>query len=204
MTRCATGAWRLAIAALPLLMLSGASATAGPLSYEGTAPWEVCGLCHGYEGKTPRSKFPRLAGQKPDYIIKQLKDFASGKRENGGGQMSAVVTEVSPDDYAAIAEWFASREPAPPDAPEGDAALGAELFKQKSCGVCHLAPEPPTRPLIPRITAQHERYVAKQLRDFRDGARANDVGGVMRLRAKTLTDDEIEALAAHLASRPRS
>ena len=192
-----------AIAAALLTGVSGGVAAAGPLSYEGTQPWEVCGLCHGYEGRSPRSKFPRLAGQKPDYIIKQLKDFAAGRRENDGGQMVAIVTEVAPEDYEAIADWFAGQAPAAPDEPEGDAALGATLYKKKSCGVCHDAAGPPHRPLIPHVSAQHERYLAKQLRDYRDGLRANDLDGSMRRNSKRLSDVEIAALAAYLAAQPR-
>jgi cytochrome c553 len=203
-TAMAAEAARLLAAAALAAGLAGAPARSDMISTEGMEPWEVCGLCHGYTGLSATAKFPRLAGQDPDYVVKQLEDVAAGRRANDGGQMSAIVTEVAPEDYRAIAEWFAAQEPPEPDAPEGDAALGARLWTKNGCAGCHgLDAEPPGGLVAPRLAAQHERYLAKQLADFRDGRRSNDPGGVMRERAAALDDAAIAAISAYLAGTPR-
>jgi cytochrome c553 len=43
----------------------------------------ACGACHGSDGnQTLDGTYPRLAGQHPDYLVKALKDYKSGKRKN--------------------------------------------------------------------------------------------------------------------------
>lgn len=173
------------------------------ISTEGLEPWEVCGLCHGYEGLSAVAKFPQLAGQKADYIEKQLHDIAAGRRSNEGGQMRSIMTEVAKEDYGAIADWFASKEPPTPDAAEGDEVLGEQVWQKRSCGRCHGGVDAPGTLVVPHLTAQHERYLEKQLMDFRNGERTNDPYSIMRDQAASLSDRDIAALAAYLSSRPR-
>lgn len=199
---------RRAIAAGAALALLAGGAAAGPLEIE--TPWEICALCHSLDGVSRMARFPKLAGQKEAYILKQVRDVREGRRVNDGGQMQAVVTEVAEADLPAVAKWFAS-QPAPPPAAEteGDAAAGAKIYAERGCADCHEAetlPEGLNLPqglTPPRLAAQHEGYLAKQLADFREGRRENDPGGVMRTRAAALTDADIAALAAFLASTPR-
>ncbi|MCC6757002.1 MAG: c-type cytochrome, partial [Arenimonas sp.] len=52
----------------------------------------VCAACHGADGnKTLDNTYPKLAGQYPDYLLKVLKDYKSGKRNNAvmAGQVQA-------------------------------------------------------------------------------------------------------------------
>ncbi len=196
------GAARCCVLVAAALMLASGAAQANQIDFEDSAPWEVCALCHALDGLPPMARFPRLAGQRPDYIVKQVRDIRHGRRDNDGGQMQAIVTEVEDSDLAAIAAWFASQPAPKPSEPEGDAVAGAKLFAAKGCGDCHRT-EPPARLTPPHIAAQHERYLAKQLADFRDGRRDNDPDGVMRAIASGLSDTDIAALAAYLAATPR-
>lgn len=193
---------------LPALLLAASLAAPAPvpadmIDTEGMEPYEVCGLCHGLTGLSHSAKFPRLAGQRAAYIEKQLHDIRAGLRSNDGGQMSAIVTEVAEADIPTIAAWFAHQDAPEPDAPEGDATAGARLYAELGCAACHGAADPPEGLVPPRLFAQHERYLVKQLEDFREGRRGNDPGGVMRERAAGLDDAAIAALAAYLASTPR-
>lgn len=169
---------------------------------EGMEPWEVCGLCHGHTGLSATARFPRLAGQKAAYLEKQMADFAAGARTNEYGQMRSIITEVAPEDYPAIAAWFAGQDAPEPDPAEGDAAAGAAIWTDGGCAECHGIDAAPV-PTRPRLFAQHQGYIAKQLRDFREGDRANDPDGVMRARAADLSDEEIDALAAYIAQQAR-
>ena len=76
----------------------------------GVEAQDICAECHGLDGAGNHIKFPRLAGQKPDYIIKQLNDFRDGRRTNDGGQMQRMATELEEKDIPQVAEWFSKQD----------------------------------------------------------------------------------------------
>ena len=55
-------------------------------------------------------------------------------------------------------------------------------------------------PLFPVIGGQQKAYLVKQLKDFKEGKRANDPAGMMAMVAKGLSDKEIEAVAEYVSS----
>lgn len=71
---------------------------------EGKKLAESCAACHGADGKSVNSFWPNLAGQKKDYIIKQLHDFQSGTRKNV--MMEPMVKMLSDKDIEALATYF--------------------------------------------------------------------------------------------------
>lgn len=77
----------------------------------------------------------------------------------------------------------------------GDAAAGKG--KSATCVACHGAAGVSVNPMWPNLAGQKELYLAKQMKDFRDGKR-NDP--VMAPMAKALSDDDIADLAAYYAS----
>lgn len=197
-----TGQIPCAVFAMAIWATGSGFADADMIDTEGMEPWEVCGICHGHTGLSATARFPRLAGQNAAYLEKQMADFAAGHRVNEGGQMRSIITEVAPKDFSVIAAWFAEQEPPAPDVAEGDAITGALFWAKAGCGACHGKDAEPD-PARPYIFAQHEDYIAKQLRDYRDGERTNDPDGVMRAQAANLTDDEISALAAFITQQVR-
>jgi cytochrome c553 len=178
---------------------------------DGMQPWDTCAACHSLDGVSVMSRFPKLAGQRPDYIAKQVQDFRDGRRGNDGGQMAAIASEIGDDELAKTAAYFAALPAPPPDASlatktaewrrgaalyqDGDAAAGIVR-----CRSCHDEAEA-DRPRGPFLKAQHAAYLTKQLRDWRAGARTNGVE-MPRIAAK-LSDGDIAALATFLASQPR-
>ena len=180
----------------------------------GVEPQDMCAECHGLDGAGNRIKFPRLAGQKPKYIIKQLSDFRDGHRKNDGGQMQKMVTELDPKDVPRVADWFSTQESAWPKRSikgELDLARAQRLAisgaaDAPGCLSCHSARSPYLydRPTIvaPRLAGQRDFYIAKELKDFRDGRRSNDPDEMMRKVARHLTDAEIEAFAVYLSQNP--
>ncbi len=66
----------------------------------------TCVACHGARGLSANPLWPNLAGQKPDYISKQLNDFKEGRRQDP--LMTAVAQTLSVDDIKAIAAYFSS------------------------------------------------------------------------------------------------
>ena len=65
----------------------------------------MCMGCHGENG-VGNGQFPRLAGQQPDYLIKQLTSFKEGSRKNG--HMQAIAGSISEEDIKALAAYFGS------------------------------------------------------------------------------------------------
>jgi cytochrome c553 len=208
--KCALGTG--VVVALSIALASQALADMTDTS--GMEPWEGCGDCHGLDGAGNRVKFPRIAGLKPDYIVKQLNDFRSGHRTNDGGQMQKMMTGLNEGDLDRIAEWFADQMPPWPtptleNAPDSPrvrqlAVKGGGGFP--SCISCHsaTAPELADRPDVEagRIAGQRDYYIAKQLTDFRDGRRGNDAGEMMQRIARSLSDEDIAGLAAFLSQNP--
>ena len=70
-----------------------------------------CNACHGDDAKTPiMPEYPRLAGQSPEYLFKQIRDFESGARTNDPfGAMKDAVKPLSEDDARAIAYWLSTK-----------------------------------------------------------------------------------------------
>ncbi|ABM35892.1 c-type cytochrome [Polaromonas naphthalenivorans] len=172
---------------------------------------ERCMECHGVDGhgaghsNGPEGKFAKLAGQHPDYILKQIRDFRSGARKHD--QMQIMARSVSDEDMRDIAAYFGS-QPAM-NAQDGERhALGKSLYENGdpargvvACSSCHgvkgkgLA----ASPLAPVVGGQEWRYLDQQLRDWRSGERRNSDGGVMSQATKALTDADIESLANYLS-----
>jgi cytochrome c553 len=67
----------------------------------------ACANCHN-DGVTGTFRYPRLAGQKADYVLNQLTHLKSGERHNDFGQMSRVAMRLSEDQMKAVAEYVSS------------------------------------------------------------------------------------------------
>jgi cytochrome c553 len=201
----------LAVLAVATVALASAAARADMWDDSGSDPWDHCAECHGLDGAGNHIKFPRLAGQKPDYIVKQLHDFRDGKRANDGGQMHKTATEVDAADYPRVAEWFVGQRPAWPKPTidgEPDFARARQLADKgdgqtDGCLSCHSAAgfNADDPKLTPRIAGQRDWYLAKELFDYRDGRRGAP-GDVMVKIARRLSDGDIRSLAIYLSQNP--
>lgn len=84
-----------------------------------------------------------------------------------------------------------------PQTQAGDVEAGRA--KAAVCASCHGPDGNSTNELWPNLAGQRERYLVKQLKDFREGARSDPLMGPM---AKPLSDQDIADLAAYFASLP--
>ena len=72
---------------------------------------QVCVACHGADGNKPSAPDqPVLAGQYPDYIVKALRDYKSGKRNNA--IMKGFASGLTVQDMEDLAAWFSSQKSA--------------------------------------------------------------------------------------------
>lgn len=98
---------RLAI--LILCAASSAALAAGSAESGKAKASQVCAACHGADGAKPSAPDqPILAGQHPDYLVKALKDYKSGKRTNP--IMQGFAAQLSTQDMEDLAAWFASQK----------------------------------------------------------------------------------------------
>ncbi len=165
-----------------------------------------CQECHGSDGMSGDAKIPNHAGQYAGYLAKQLSDFQSGERHHE--IMNIMAEDLSATDKADIAAYFASHNTMQGEA-VGDKPLARNLFVNgdqgrgiPSCVSCHgengkgrIA----GNVAYPVIGGQRTVYLRSQLVNWKLGARHNSPGGVMNEVAKSLSDDEINALADYIS-----
>lgn len=192
------------VAAAMAVLGTASSAYAAGDAAAGQAKAAVCAACHGPDGNSFNPEWPKLAGQHPDYIVKQLKDFKDGTRENV--LMSPMAAPLSEQDMEDLAAFFASQTPQFGEADPELVAAGERLYRGgnlatgvSACTACH-APNGSGNPAakFPSVSGQHAIYVVAQLQAFKTGARANDAGQMMRNIAAKMTDEEMKAVASYI------
>ncbi len=163
----------------------------------------VCIACHAADGSRGAPTFPILQGQHPDYLVKQLTEFKSGKRKNA--VMSGMAGMLSPEDMTNIAAFYASKKAKDGFAKNKETvALGEKIYRgglaKKSvpaCAGCHSPNGAGIPAQYPRLAGQHADYVKAQLTAFRQGDRTN--APMMTSISSILSDKEIDALADYIA-----
>ena len=183
-------------------------AKAAPVAYKpdvakGQASFAVCSACHGVDGNSGTPAYPKLAQQHPEYLVKQLTEYKSGKRANA--IMVGFATALSEEDMKNIAFWVTTNKAKPGAATDKDlATLGEKIYRGgiqerqiAACAGCHSPNGAGIPAQYPRLSGQHAEYTAAQLTYFRDGIRKNNLQ--MTQNAAKLNDREIKALADYIA-----
>ena len=158
----------------------------------------VCGACHGVDGNSTIAQLPILAGQNARYIYLQLRDFNKKRRQDP--MMSPMAANLSAKDMLDLAAYYSLQKPNRQNA-RGDAAKideGRKIADAALCPMCHLGGFSGQNE-IPRVAGQHYDYIKKQLLAFKARERTNDAGS-MTAYMNDVTNEQIEALAAYIAS----
>lgn len=172
---------------------------------------KVCAACHGTDGNSSIPANPNLAGQHASYLLKQLNNFkasADGKpalRQNA--IMNGMAAPLSADEMKALAQYFSKQTLKPAVAKdeklatEGRALWRAGDMKKgiPACAGCHGVAGAGLPAQYPALAGQHQDYLISQLKQFRDGTRANDPEGMMRTIAAKMTDQQMAAVAEYAA-----
>jgi cytochrome c553 len=93
--------------AVLLVTLSGTGFAYAGDAAKGKEKSTACAACHGADGNSPASAFPRIAGQHEDYLLQALVAYKNGSRKNA--IMGAQVGALSKQDMADLAAYFASQ-----------------------------------------------------------------------------------------------
>jgi cytochrome c553 len=195
-------------AALVAPVLSHANAPAAPAAKADLAKGEAtytaaCASCHGADGNSGSPAYPKLAQQHPDYLVKQLQEFKSGKRANA--IMSGMSAGLSEQDMKNVAAWLGSKTSKPNFAKEKElVVLGERIYRGgiadrqiAACAGCHTPTGAGIPSQYPRLSGQHADYSVTQLTGFRDGVRKNSAQ--MMGVASKLNDREIKAVSDYIA-----
>ena len=163
----------------------------------------VCAACHGADGNSGTPANPKLAQQHPEYIVKQLEEFKSGKRVSP--VMQGFAAQLSEADMKNIAAFVGTKKAKTGFAKDKAlVTMGERIYRGgiadrqiAACAGCHSPNGAGIPAQYPRLSGQHADYTAGQLVAFRDGARKNSAQ--MAQIAAKMNDREIRAVADYIA-----
>jgi len=182
----------------------------------------ACSSCHGDNAMGMDAiGSPRLANIGYVYIVKQLTDYAEGKRKDlTMDQMNNIakgLTEQDRRDLAAYENSFPrAEEPSDLKALKADgtavgsASAGQALIRYgdggriTACMTCHGFNGRGADPVYPKIAQQKFVYLVNQLKHWKDGTRANDPMSQMQKIARQLSEQDIINAATFLSQAPDS
>lgn len=182
----------------------GAAAAAKPDLVRGAEiSTQVCAACHTSDGTRGAPANPILQGQHPEYLVKQLIEFKSGKRNNA--IMLGMASTLSEADMKNVAAFYASKKPVAGAAKDKElVVLGEKIYRGgiadraiPACAACHSPTGAGIPSQYPRLSGQHTDYAIAQLTAFRDGVRKNNA--VMNGVAAKMNDREIKAVSDYIA-----
>ncbi|MGY2895070.1 c-type cytochrome [Deinococcus sp. UYEF24] len=170
-----------------------------------------CASCHGRQGQSFLSDYPRLSAQLPNYTAQQLVAFRAGKRE--GGVMNQIASGLTDQQIADLATSLAASPVAPPWK-SSDAALkaqGKKLYTMgndatglSACAGCHgVDGRGNAAANFPLIAGQSPKYFTERIADL---AKGNTDGGptsaLMVRVAKAMTPADTRALDEYIKTLP--
>jgi cytochrome c553 len=188
--------WALGLL-LGTILGSGAAGTSAALAdaEAGRLKAGLCANCHGPAGISHIEKVPSLAGQHPEYLRAQFVHYLLGARQDL--VMTEVARSVKNQDVEDLAAYYAGLPPMSAGGVPVDLSLvprGQSLYTP--CAGCH-GPNGAGGGAVPRLAGQRPDYTFIQLQHYQTGARKHTV---MEAVVRGLTEEDLRALAAYLAS----
>lgn len=193
-------------------LLSGQVMAAGDAE-AGKQKAAVCAACHGQDGNSATAMYPKLAGQGAPYIVKQLKDYKSGERENA--IMQGQVAGLSEQDMQDLGAYYAQQTIEIGAANPEYVEHGEQVWRGgnpetglPACTGCHgPAGDGVDAAVFPALGGQHAGYIETQLKAFRAAGRdslegpyrSNDANAMMREIAAKMSDKEIRDVASFIS-----
>jgi len=195
------------MAVLPLTAMAAGDPEAGQ------AKSAVCAACHGADGNSAVSVWPKIAGQHAEYIARQTRMVRDQQRNVA--QMYPMVMNLSDQDIDDLAAYYASQTIQPGVADEALVELGRKVYEAgnkdsgvPACAACH---GPAGSGLLgaqyPMLRAQHADYTADRLNRYRNGEANGDDDPYSRIMvgvATNLTDEEITAVSSYIEGLHRA
>ena len=207
-----------------LLLMTGALAVSTVTSAEvdlavlerGKEVSALCIACHMESGSGSSIEGfeyrPRLTGMDPTYMVHQIQSFKDGTRINHS--MKPFADLLTDEQMHDVSHYYASlpavkAEDYEVNASEDVLARGKDLIYNgdwnryiPACVACHGVDAYGIGTSFPNLNGQNPAYVKKAINDWKEETRTNDPLELMARVAKRLTEEDIYAVAAYLASQP--
>jgi cytochrome c553 len=90
-----------------IVLACAAGASAADLQAGAAKAKEICQACHGLDGNSAVPDYPKLGGQRPDYLAKALRDYKSGARKNA--IMAGFASTLSAADIEDLAAYYGAQ-----------------------------------------------------------------------------------------------
>ena len=171
---------------------------------------QVCASCHGPRGDSISPAFPKIAGQRAEYLENQMKAFRDRTRADPMAQayMWGMTSQLSDDAIKKLAVFYSGQKPAagkagnPRLAQSGKAIYesGIPAEKVQACAACH-GKNAEGNGIFPRLAGQHAEYLVKQLVLFKSSMREGSNAPVMHNVSTGIAFEQMEAVAAYIASK---
>jgi cytochrome c553 len=187
-----------AVVLLPAMARAGTPEAAGRGASLALAQ---CTMCHGARGVS-EANAPNLAGQYPEVVMKQLKDYQRGdrtERDHAGARREAFrARHRGPREPLRVVAASAKRARSPTWRPcHPLVKVGDPMRNIAPCASCHGGIEQKLG--TPWLEGMPKDYLVQQIKDFASGTRRNDSHAQMRNMARALTAKEIEEVAVFYA-----
>jgi cytochrome c553 len=154
---------------------------------------QMCAVCHGQNGVPLDPKtMPIIWGQQQSYLVKQLRNYRNGERNNA--IMTPIAKGLAQEDIRKIAAYFAEKKwPA-------QAASGAHPSPPPGIAQCQPCHQPNFEGGMPapRLAGLSYEYLVATMRAFATDERTNN--GDMPKFMHALTESERDAMARYLSS----
>ncbi|MGV6851206.1 MAG: c-type cytochrome [bacterium] len=193
---------------LILALLISSVAVAEGDAAAGQAKSGTCAGCHMADGNSMNGEWPKLAGQHPEYLQRQLSLFKTGERNNP--IMMGMAAALSDQDMADLAAYFSAQKRSAGAADAKLVALGKKIYRGGirddrnvvACMACHGPDGKGNGPAgYPSLASQHSKYIETQLKSFRKGVvwgKGDNANKTMSGVVKYLSDEEIAAVASYI------
>jgi cytochrome c553 len=166
---------------------------------------ENCASCHGPNGNSTETTYPRLAGQQKDYLEVQLKAFRGHERLTAPAMayMLPRATRLSDARIAELAEYYSQQKPAAAAVANSSLLANGQLIFERgipsaqvvACKTCH-GSQGQGAAVIPRIASQHADYIVRQLAWFKNEQRSEPNAAAMHAVTSGMDLQQMIAVAA--------
>ena len=155
-----------------------------------------CANCHGDGGNSIKPEVPNLAGQNPEYLIEQLRQFSDGRRRNEF--MEGMMKALTSDEKVGIVLFYAGERVV--HKPAANAALAARGrdYYNKVCFQCH-GQDGRGNEHFARIAGQQPEYLRVTLQHYQQGTRSR-VNPLMSSITKPMSEADIDAVVTYVSS----
>lgn len=153
---------------------------------EFSAKLSVCNACHGVNGMRINATIPVIWGLQENYLVKQLRDFESGARNDE--VMLWMAKTLTQEELRVAAAYFAKQTW---PAPSAGAASTPPPPGIAACQACH------DTAAAPRLAGQSYEYLVEAMRRFAEGERKNNA--IMMKMMAAIPPADREAMARYLS-----